>query len=93
MTNLPRYYQDPETGQLEEVRPQSGAGPANPEWRTPKEGECIGLRGGFTRPVERCIWREGAEHWEIVLDLVMVEFMTKSAERAGAAFHIVGRKS
>lgn len=43
MTNLPRYYQNPETGQLEEVRPQSGSsGPANPNWTSPSEGSKVG---------------------------------------------------
>lgn len=39
---LPRYYQNPETGQLEEVRPQLGAGPANPEWTSPPKGSRVG---------------------------------------------------
>lgn len=41
--NLPRYCYNKQTGQLEEVRPQSGPCPANPNWTSPPEGSKTGM--------------------------------------------------
>lgn len=63
---LPRFYRNPETGQLEQVMPQEGAGEPNPDWRSPVEGEWIGRRSrGLDEPVEDCYWRNGKESWEV----------------------------
>jgi len=62
--DMPRFWLNPDTGLLEQVMPQVCSGDPNPDWRSPEEGEVIGLRGGYTKPIQRCVWRNGQERWE-----------------------------